>query len=571
MKTSRILDLTVLLCLVCCLLGVEGRTTITLAVDDSRQLGFEPSEHALDVTNQRSWVAGANQKLYTYDWANHELTEAEDLEPYIGDRDIQQVAYFDNKDGSGLVAVVAGIYRSSIVYTDAEPFRSTVTLFATSESAASTLLLSTFTIGYDVHAAAFSPGGNWLVCVCRGLVWRTSDTSAGTGGWFDPKGEVYIFDVSNQNQLGSLTVNDATIVDWSKYNNGGLPEGIYVDVSPEIPAQAPRPTVADLILPNAVTFESENKLYVSIGNSGITEIDPRTGEIQDIWPLGLQDIGATGLDTSDEDGGIVIREWNNLKSLRVPDSIVYAKNRLWVSNEGVQSSSARSLGYIQRVDTIASNDFDATAFPNPGSFQSDSDLGRLYIYSFAGLNANGQFEELVTIGGREVSNFKTNGAIQWSSGSEIEKSIAASLPAGFNTDTSADSADTRSPLLGPEAKNALIGRVENSDFLFTIGDKSSIINVWNIDDPDNPRYETTFVNRNFGLDPSNAGDVGSLNLYFIAKGQSATGDYQLVCTFADSQTYSFYRINFENTSPASALSISTFLLCFFSFIYFLIQ
>lgn len=538
--------------------GVTGRTTITLSVSDSRRLDFEPAEHALDGTNQRSWVAGSDAKLYTYSWSDFALEEAADLSDYVGDRTIQQVAYLDNEDGSGLVAVVAGTYRSSQLFSQPEPFRSTLTLLASSESASSTVVLSSFTIGYDVQSVDFSPGGNWLVCVCQAQVWRTSDTSMGTGGWFDPKGEVYIFDVRDQQQLDTLDVNDATIVDWSQFNDSSdVPEGILLDISPVIPAEAPTPTVADLILPNSCTFESETKMYVSLGNNGVTVIDPRTGDILDMWSLGLQDIGSTGIDASDEDGGIVIRQWPHLKSLRVPDSLIYYAERLWSGNEGIQSNSARVLGYIQRIDTIDSADFDSQSFPDPAAFQDDSDLGRLYVYSFAGLNSDGQFRDLVAIGGRELTSFKANGQLRWSSASEIERNIGATLPAGFNTEVEADSADARSPILGPEVKDVVIGKVESSHFLFTIGDKSSIINVWNIDNPDQPRYETTFSNRNFQLDPPNAGDVGSLELYFIPKHQSATGDYQLVCAFTDSQTYSFYRINYENTSPASLLSLST--------------
>lgn len=535
---------------------VQARTTISLAVDSSRDLEFGPSEHALDVTGQRSWIASSSQKLYAYPWSNFNPVQVADLEPLIGDRDIAGVIFYDNEDGTGLLAVVAGTYRSSTLFDDAEPFRSTLSLFRTSANAADTVLLASFTIGYDVQSASFSPGGNWLVCVCQGQVWRTSDTSAGTGGWFDPKGEVYIFDVSDQSQLGSLDISDATIVDWSEYNQNGLPNGFYADVSPVKPAAAPTPTVADLALPNAGTWVSENQLFVSMGNNGITVIDPRTGNIERMWPFGLQDIGSTGFDSSDEDGGILIREWPNVKALRAADQIIYAHNRIWTANEGVQAPSATTLGFADRVENFESSDFATSAFPSPAAIQQESALGRLLVYTLATLNNNNQFTELLTLGGREITSFKTNGDLQWSSQSELETQIASDLPAGFNTNTDADSADSRSPVLGPEVEAVVAGRVETSDFLFTIGDKSSIINVWNIDDPDNPRYETTFVNRNFLLGASLAGDVGALQLYFLDKDQSANGNYQLVCAFEDSDTYSFYRIDFENLSPASALWLS---------------
>lgn len=279
--------------------------------------------------------------------------------------------------------------------------------------------------------------------------------------------------------------------------------------------------------------------------------------IADLIPFGSKDHmqPGQGLDASDRDGAVRIRNWP-VHGLYQPDGIAAYRaggaEYLVTANEG-DPWDTDSDGSDTRVEDLT---LDPTAFPDP-EIKEASQLGRLRVSRLgADTDGDGDVDRLYAFGGRSFAIWSEAGQLLFDSGDAFERITGDALPGDFNSPEDANRFDDRSDDRGPEPEQVAVGRVGSHTYAFVTLERVGGIVAYDVTDPNHPHFETYVNSRNFAVDPAkvchkgdtpsaacrDAGDLEPETVKVIAASESPTGVPLLVVTHKASDSVVFYRI-----------------------------
>ena len=250
--------------------------------------------------------------------------------------------------------------------------------------------------------------------------------------------------------------------------------------------------------------------------------------------------GSNSLDASDEDGGINIGN-EPVFGLYQPDSIasyeVDGSTYYVTANEG----DARD-----EDERVAELELDPDAFPNAEELQAESELGRLEVSTIDGdIDGDGDYDQLVSYGGRSFSIRDANGNIVFDSGDDFAQITAEQVPEIFNSNGTVDSFDSRSDAKGAEPEGVVVGEIEGKTYAFVGLERTGGVMVYDISDPANAEF-IQYINP-IDEETGDALDLAPEGLQFISAADSPNGSPLLTVSNEVSGTVSVYQIDIPNT------------------------
>lgn len=356
----------------------------------------------------------------------------------------------------------------------------------------------------------------------------------------DPEGSVSIIDISNP---ATPVVRNVSFAGFNDQRDALLAAGVRLF--------GPGASVAQDLEPEYIALASNGKTaYVTLQeNNAMAIIDVTSASVTQIAPLGYKDHAAVGngLDASDEDGGVNIRNWPVL-GMYQPDTIALFKGDgngpyLIMANEG----DARDYDGFAEEERIEDLDLDPTAFPDADALQAEAALGRLNVTTTLGdADNDGDYDALYAFGARSLSIRSVDGGLIWDSGDDLEQLTAMTIAGNFNANNDDNEADGRSDNKGPEPEGLAVGRVKGRDYVFAGLERASGIVVYDISTPAAPRLVQYVNPRNFAAEPEDelaqAGDLGPEGLLFVAEEDSPIDSPLLIVGNEISGTTTVYKV-----------------------------
>lgn len=375
----------------------------------------------------------------------------------------------------------------------------------------------------DVPAGAlpdmltYTPNGEWLLAANEG-----EPNSYGQPDSVDPEGSITIVDL--RNGIANATSRN---VGFSHLN------GTTLDASVRI--FGPGATVAQDIEPEYIAVDHNSKTaWVTLQeNNAIAILDIRSGEITDIVGLGFKDHSdpANKLDASDQPtsgtprGTINITNWP-VRGMYLPDSIAAMKYKeetiLITANEG----DAREYDGFEEEARVSTLPLAVDVFGDVATLKLNTNLGRLNVTSTMGnTDADADYEELYSFGGRSFSIWNSKGEQIFDSGDDIELLTADIFPNFFNASNTNNNRDSRSTSKGPEPEAATVGKAYGRTYAFIGLERIGGILVYDVTDPYEPRFVQYVNNRDFTAPTNSAAakDLGPEGIHFISEDESPTG------------------------------------------------
>ncbi|MEL6928717.1 MAG: choice-of-anchor I family protein [Cyanobacteria bacterium J06600_6] len=244
---------------------------------------------------------------------------------------------------------------------------------------------------------------------------------------------------------------------------------------------------------------------------------------------------SNGLDPSDKDG-IAIRN-EPVFGLYQPDAIaayeVDGETFYVTANEG----DARSED--ERVEDL---ELDPEAFPNAAELQTDETLGRLEVSTIDGdLDGDGDFDRLVSYGGRSFSIRDSKGNLVFDSGDDFAQISAEQVPELFNSNGTIDSFDSRSDAKGAEPEGVVVGEVDGKAYAFVGLERVGGVAVYDISNPSESEF-VQYINP-IDAETGDALDLAPEGLQFISAEDSPNGEPLLTVSNEVSGTVSIYQID----------------------------
>lgn len=246
--------------------------------------------------------------------------------------------------------------------------------------------------------------------------------------------------------------------------------------------------------------------------------------------------GSNGLDANDEDETINIQN-EPVFGLYQPDAIaayeVDGATYYLTANEG----DARDED--ERIEDL---ELDPDAFPNAEELQSEENLGRLEVSTIDGdTDGDGDFDRLISYGGRSFSIRDANGNLVFDSGDDFAQITAEDVPELFNSNGTVDSFDSRSDAKGAEPEGVVVGEVDGTPYAFVGLERTGGIMVYDISDPANSEF-VQYINP-IDAETGDALDLGPEGLQFIPAEDSPNGEPLLTVSNEVSGTVSVYQID----------------------------
>ena len=434
---------------------------------------------------------------------------------------IDAIAIEEFGAGINSIAIKDGIVAAAIEGEAADDLGSIV-FFDTEGN-----VLNQVTVGALPDMVTFTPDGTKVLVANEGEPDEDDPT-------INPEGSVSIIDISGGVENASITTADFKAFNGqeAKLRERGVrifPEENFAnDVEPEFITVSPDGTQA------FVTLQENNAVAV---------VNLETGKISEIQPLGLKDysLEENQLDASDEDDAIDIRN-HPVFGLYQPDSIASyeAEGETYyvTANEG----DARSED--ERVEDL---ELDPEAFPNAAELQTDAEIGRLEVSTIDGdTDGDGDFDQLVSYGGRSFSIRDANGKLVFDSGDDFAQITAEQVPELFNSNGTVDSFDSRSDAKGAEPEGVVVGEVEGKNYAFVGLERVGGVMVYDISDPANSKF-VQYINP-IDAETGDALDLAPEGLQFIPAEDSPNGVPLLTVSNEISGTVSIYQIDLPDTN-----------------------
>jgi len=440
-----------------------------------------------------------------------------------------QLTIFNSIDltpyGSGINSVAAknGLIAAAIDATNPQA-NGKVVFF----DAAGTFI-SAQEVGAMPDMVTFTPDGKYLLAACEGEP-NSSYTS-------DPEGCVGIIEI----MANSTFITH--IASFGQYNPTNIEPGIRIF--------GPGASVAQDLEPEYIAVASDSKTawVVCQENNALATINLETKAVTSLKSLGYKDhsISGRGLDPSDSDNGIKINNWP-VRGLYMPDAIAWHNGHLFTANEG---DSREYTAYVEDKKVKDIN-LDPVKFPDAVNLKKNENLGKLKVTTATGdTDGDGDYDELYSFGARSFSVFNETGTLVWDSGDQFEQLTAQLYPQNFNCDNNSNTRDSRSDNKGPEPEGLTIGTIDGRTYAFIGLERISVNLVYDITDPANPLFSTSFSSRIFSGSPASgtAGDLGPEGLLFIKATDNPTGKNLLITSNEISST-----IAISELSSASSIN-----------------
>lgn len=375
----------------------------------------------------------------------------------------------------------------------------------------------------DVPAGAlpdmltYTPNGEWLLAANEG-----EPNSYGQPDSVDPEGSVTIVDL--RSGIANATSRNVGFSHLS---------GTALDASVRI--FGPGASVAQDLEPEYIAVDHNSKTaWVTLQeNNAIAILDIRSGEFTDVVGLGFKDHGdpANKLDASDQPtsgtprGTINITNWP-VRGMYLPDSIAAMKYKeetfLITANEG----DAREYDGFEEEARVSTLPLAVDVFGDVATLKLNTNLGRLNVTSTMGnTDADSDYEELYSFGGRSFSIWNSKGEQIFDSGDDIELLTADIFPNFFNASNTNNNRDSRSTSKGPEPEAVTVGKAYGRTYAFIGLERIGGILVYDVTDPYEPRFVQYINNRDFTAPTNSAAakDLGPEGIHFISEDESATG------------------------------------------------
>lgn len=390
--------------------------------------------------------------------------------------------------------------------------------------------ISSVTVGYLPDMLAFSPDGTKVLTADEG-----EPNSYGQPTSFDPEGSVSVIDIT-----GGAAAPTVTIAGFTAFN----PQVASLKAA-GVRIYGPGATVAQDLEPEYLTFSPDGAfVYVTLQeNNAIGKLDLATNTFTSILPLGLKDhnLAGNGMDASDRDvngtsgggGKINIQNWP-VKGMYQPDGIAQVTaggNTYYITaNEG----DARDYtGFSEEVRVGAGTYvLDPVIFPNAATLKLNQNLGRLTVTNATGNNdGDTEFEEIQAFGARSFTIWNSSFTRIFDSQDQLEQVTAARYAAGFNSDGTSATFDSRSDNKGPEPEGLVVGMVNGSPYAFVGSERTGDIFIYDLSNPFAPVLKQ-YINT--------PADLGVEGIEFVPAGISPTGKALLITSAEVSKTVTVY-------------------------------
>jgi hypothetical protein len=400
-------------------------------------------------------------------------------------------------------------------------------------SAADGAYISDVTVGYLPDMIAFSPDGTKVLTADEG-----EPNSYGQPTSFDPEGSVSIIDISGG--IGSASVTIAGFTSFNAQMAALKAAGVRI--------YGPGATVAMDLEPEYLTISGDgNTAYITLQeNNAVAKLNIATATITDIYPLGLKDqsLAGNGMDASDRDvdgtsgggGKINIQNWP-VKGMYQPDAIasftVGSDTYYVTANEG----DARDYtGFTEEVRvSSATYTLDPAVFPNASTLKLSQNIGRLNVTNATGnTDGDSEFEEIHAFGARSFTIWNSSFTTVFDSQDQLEQATASRFAAGFNSDGTAATFDSRSDNKGPEPEGLALGVIDGVQYAFVGSERTGDIFVYDLTNPMAPVLKQ-YINT--------PADLGVEGVAFVAADQSPTGNALLIISAEVSKTVTVYEFS----------------------------
>lgn len=372
--------------------------------------------------------------------------------------------------------------------------------------------------------------------------------------------KIYRFNLAGASNVAGITgtvgttgktVDQLTVKETVENGIHPVEKILHVDLNEASYNQVQKVEGLTLIDPQTLAVLNDNDFGVAsiiVNPDGTFTLNYQPEPIQ----LGIIETTGNGLDASDRDAKINIRQWP-VKGLYLPDAIasykVGGKTFLVAANEG----DAREYDAFEEAVRIGDDDkvtLDPEAFPNGAVLKNDANLGRLNITTTMGKSAAGLYTELFVFGGRSFSIWNSSGKLAYDSGDLLERITSEAYPSNFNASNDNNTFDNRSDDKGPEPEGVVIGKVLGKPYAFIGLERIGGVAVFDVSDPAAPKFIEYVNNRNFDIEPETedeqgnpaAGDLGPEGLLFISNDASPNGRPLLVVGNEISGTTTIYQI-----------------------------
>jgi hypothetical protein len=427
-------------------------------------------------------------------------------------------------------------------------------------------------------SVAFTPNGQYVLAANEGE--PNGDYSV------DPEGSITVIDLRN----GVMNASSAT---------AGFSNSTPLTGAVRLPG--PRgASVAQDLEPEFIAVSGDSKTaWVTLQeNNAVAIVDVRSATVTGVAGLGYKDhsLQDNGLDASDRDDAVNITNWP-LNGVYMPDSIASFKVRgreyLVTANEGdgreyltdaTDEGDCIAQGGFEfddgdcfhYLDELRVKDIEDTgailAIENAAALAEDDQIGRINIITDLGVTGDdacadalaetGQpidsctYNALYSYGARSITVWDASGELVADTGDVIEKELAARYPCDegsiadescpFNADNDENfSFVSRSDAKGPEPEGITVGKVRGRTYAFVGLERVGGIMIFDLSDPQNPRYVDYVNNRDFSasdVENGGVGDLGPEGLVFIKEDESPIGVPLLVVGNEVSGTTTVYSV-----------------------------
>ncbi len=421
--------------------------------------------------------------------------------------------------------------------------------------AADGVFLNSVEVGFLPDMLTFTPDGTKVLVANEGE--PNEDYSN------DPEGSVSVISINSVNlTTGTLsaTVQEANFNAFNAQRAALTASGVRIIGDRTIGGVPVVATVSQDVEPEyiAVSGDGLTAAITLQENNAIAILNIATATITSIKPLGLKNFNlpGNGLDASDRDvngtssGGGKINIVNQpVFGAYQPDAIssfVSGGQTFYViANEGDARVRPNAGGIIAgqgeggifneevRVSS-SSYGLDPTVFPNPADLKLNQNLGRLTVSNKSGdTDGDGDFDQIVTFGGRSFSILDASGNIVFDSGDQIERLTAQFAPTLFNGDGTTSGFDSRSDNKGPEPEGVVTGVINGRTYAFVGLERVGDVIVYDVTTPTAPTF-VQYINT-----PE---DTRVEGLAFVSATDSPTGNPLLITAAEGSNTVGVFNI-----------------------------
>ncbi len=324
-------------------------------------------------------------------------------------------------------------------------------------------------------------------------------------------------------------------------------------LNPSIRIFGPNATVAQDLEPEyiAVSDDSRTAWVTLQENNAVGVLNLRTGRFTRLIPLGFKNhsLSRNAMDSSDRISssvpGVIDISPKPVFGMYQPDGIAAFKDRgenyFITANEG----DAREYAALTEEARINSLLLDPAVFPNFAFLKTDAQIGRLNVTKTLGnFDGDAEYEGLFAFGARSFSIWTERGEQVYDSGDDIEQITAQTYPSFFNAGNTNNTRDDRSDNKGPEPEGVTVGEAYGRNYAFIGLERIGGILVYELSDPESPRFIQYINNRDFSAatNTAAAGDLGPEGLHFISRSDSPTNTPLLVVANEISGTTTVFEV-----------------------------